>query len=135
MSYQVESFESIDAAMRERLVAAGVRTTGELIQRCGTAEGRAEIAARTGAPAEAILNWVHLADLMRIDGVGRQFAELLEATGVGTMTALRAKHAERLETELRRVNGQKKIAKTTPSAMMLERWIDQARTLPHRVSA
>jgi predicted flap endonuclease-1-like 5' DNA nuclease len=133
MSYQVESFEMIDEAMRQRLVAIGIRTTGELIQRCGTPEGRAEIAKNTGAPAEAVLNWVHLADLMRIDGVGNQFAELLDATGVGTMTALRAKQAGRLETELKRVNSQRKIAKTTPSAMMLERWIDQARTLPHRV--
>jgi len=133
MSYQVESFEMIDEAMRKRLVAIGVRTTGELIHRCGTAEGRADVAESTGAPVEAVLNWVHLADLMRIDGVGNQFAELLDATGVGTMIALRAKQAERLETELRRVNSQLKIAKTTPSAMMLERWIDQARTLPHRV--
>ena len=135
MSYQVDTIDAIGDDSLQRLVEAGVRTTGELLIRCGTGEARSALAERVQVPAQTLLEWAHMADLMRIPGVGRQYAELLDACGVGTVIALRTADAGKLEGRMREVNAERQLAKTTPSSFMLARWIDQARNLPPRILA
>jgi hypothetical protein len=44
-----------------------------------------KLAEESGIDEKRILTWVNLADLMRLNGVGKQFAELLEAAGVDSV--------------------------------------------------
>ncbi len=60
---------------------AGVDTDVDLLERGGTRKGREELALTTGLRPEQILEWVNHADLMRVKGVGAEYADLLEAAG------------------------------------------------------
>ncbi|MFC1835708.1 DUF4332 domain-containing protein, partial [Thermodesulfobacteriota bacterium] len=82
MSYKIEDIEGIGPVYGEKLRAAGIRTTGELLERGHDPKGRKEIAAQTDLDSSQILKWTNLSDLMRITGIGPQFSELLEAAGV-----------------------------------------------------
>ena len=53
-------------------------------------EGRSEA---TGIDGEHILEWVNHVDLMRIDGVGSEYADLLEAAGVDSPAELAQRNA------------------------------------------
>ena len=134
MPYGIEEIESIDPIARQRLLEIGIRTTGELIQVCSTLHGRADVAATCGVDLDRLTGWVHVADLMRIHGVGRQYAELLGASGVGTMAALRRQRPAELAQTVRGINEAKNLAKTTPSPRTIERWVDEARDLPARIN-
>jgi hypothetical protein len=66
--------------------------------------GRKQIAEKTGASERHILGWRNMADLIRVSGVGRQYAELLEASGVDTIKKLRNRNAENLAAKMEEVN-------------------------------
>ena len=57
----------------------------DLLERCITPKGRKELAEATGISSKLILKWANHADLFRINGIGPQFAELLEAAGNTTL--------------------------------------------------
>ena len=77
--------EGIGTVYGEKLAAAGLKTTDDLLARGGTRDGREGIAAETGLTHDQILEWVNHADLYRIDGVGSEYADLLEAAGVDSV--------------------------------------------------
>ena len=81
-----------------------------------------------------ILTWVNHADLIRLNGVGPQFAELLEAAGVDTVRELRTRNAAHLSVRLIEINEAKNIAGTTPSEIQVTAWIEEAKTLDPKVS-
>ena len=68
-----------------------------------------------------------MADLMRVSGIGRQYAELLEASGVDTIKELRNRNAENLAAKMAEINSEKKLAKATPSQSVVEGWVSQAK--------
>lgn len=53
-----------------------------------SANGRQEIGQKTGISAANILEWVNHVDLMRVRGVGEEYADLLEAAGVDSVPEL-----------------------------------------------
>jgi len=128
MSDKIDEIEGIGPAIREKLQAAGIRTTDDLIKLGGTKAGRASLATSSGLSESLLLKWANHADLMRIKGIGGEFAELLEAAGVDTVKELRSRNAENLAAKMAEVNAAKSLTRTVPSAGMLERWIAEAKT-------
>ena len=88
---KISEIEGIGPSYAEKLTAADISTTEKLLKVCGSKKGRAEIAMKTGISESNLLKWSNMADLMRIKGVGKQFAELLEAAGVDTVKELRTR--------------------------------------------
>ena len=84
MGYKIEQIEGIGAVYAEKLQAAGVKTTEDLLEKCAAKKGRIALAEETGISEKLILKWTNHADLFRINGIAGQFAELLEAAGVDT---------------------------------------------------
>lgn len=125
----IETIEGIGAASGQRLRAAGVRSTGALLKRGASARGREELAAATGFTRHQILEWVNRADLMRVRGVGEQYSDLLEASGVDTVNELRTRNAENLLAAIVEINNQKKLVRRVPALSMVRRWITDARQL------
>ena len=134
MSYKIHEVEGIGPAYAEKLSQAGITTTDDLLARCGSAAGRKEVAAASGLSEKLLLNWANKADLMRISGVGPQFAELLEAAGVDTVKELRNRNAENLAATMARVNEEKKLARTSPAATVVEKWVEAARGMEPMIS-
>ena len=90
--------------------------------------------ARNWPRLQLILRWTNHADLFRINGVGPQFAELLEAAGVDTVKEFRHRVAENLQPKLVEVNNEKNICNRVPAVSEVQRMIDQAKELDPRVS-
>jgi predicted flap endonuclease-1-like 5' DNA nuclease len=134
MGYPIEEIEGIGPANREKLAAASIKTTDDLLEKCCAPGGRKEVEASTGIGASQLLKWTNMADLMRVSGIGRQYSELLEAAGVDTVKELRNRNAANLAEKMAEINGEKKLAKTSPSESVVEGWVDQAKTMDPKIS-
>jgi predicted flap endonuclease-1-like 5' DNA nuclease len=134
MAYKIDEIEGIGPSYREKLQSAGINNTDDLLEHCCTPNGRKQIAEKTGLSEKHILGWTNMADLMRVSGVGRQFAELLEAAGVDTIKELRNRNAENLAAQMEEVNREKSLAKTSPAASTIGDWISQAKKTDPKIT-
>ncbi len=129
MAYKVEQIEGIGEVYGEKLNAAGIKTTEELLAKCATPKGRKEMEETTGISGKLILKWANHADLMRINGIAGQFAELLEAAGVDTVKELKHRVPANLQAKLEEVNAEKNLCNRVPAVSEVERMIEQAKEL------
>jgi predicted flap endonuclease-1-like 5' DNA nuclease len=129
MGYKIEQIEGIGAAYAEKLNAAGIKTTEDLLEKCASRKGRLAIAEETGISAKLILKWTNHADLFRINGIAGQFAELLEAAGVDTVKEFRHRVPANLQPKLEAVNAEKNLCNRVPSVTELEKMIAQTKEL------
>ncbi len=129
MGYKIEEIEGIGPAYAEKLAAADITTTDDLLKLCCDAKGRDGISTTTGVSEKVLLTWANKADLMRINGVGSEFSDLLEASGVDTVKELRTRNAANLATKMKEVNDEKHLARVVPSEKTVEGWVEQAGTL------
>ena len=134
MPYKIDEIEGIGPSYAEKLSAANVATTDDLLNLCCTPDGRKTIAAATGLSEKLLLKWSNLADLMRISGIGPQFSELLEGAGVDTVKELRTRNAENLAAKMEEVNNQKKLARTSPPVPTVEKWISVAKDIQPKIT-
>jgi len=134
MSYKIDEIEGIGPAYRAKLAEAGIRSTSELLESCSHAKGRKDVSSRVGLSEKLLLEWSNMADLMRVNGIGPQTAELLEAAGVDTIKELRNRNALNLAIRIRQVNASKKLTKSTPSTSRLESWISEAKSIAPKIS-
>lgn len=114
----------------ENLIAAGVESTDALLAKCAKPAGRAELAEATGISPKLILTWTNHCDLMRINGVGPQFSELLEAAGVDTVKELKHRVPANLQAKLEEVNAEKHLVRRVPAVSEVEKMVEQAKELP-----
>ena len=126
MSYPIDEIEGIGTVNTQKLAAANIATTGDLLEKCGSAKGRQETSDTTGLSTAVLLKWADMADLMRIEGIGRQFGELLKAAGVDTVKELRTRNANNLAETLAETNAQKNLTNALPSASQVQQWIEKA---------
>jgi len=82
-----------------------------------------------------ILKWVNHADLMRLDGVGAEYAELLEAAGVDSCAELAQRNAANLAITFQELDAARpNTVRRVPSETTVAGWIAQAGTLDKVVS-
>ncbi len=134
MSYKIDEIEGIGPKYAADLATAGIKTTDDLLDQCGGATGRKAVAESTGISEKRLLEWANMADLMRISGVGAEFAELLEGSGVDTVKELRHRNAENLAAKMKDVNEIKELTRSVPSASQVTRWIEAAKELEPRIT-
>lgn len=129
MSYKVEQIEGIGEVYGAKLNAAGLKTTDDILAQCATSKGRKDLAEATGVSDKLILKWANHADLMRINGVGGQFAELLEAAGVDTVKELQHRVPANLHAKMVEVNAEKNLVNRVPHLSEIEAMVAQAKEL------
>jgi predicted flap endonuclease-1-like 5' DNA nuclease len=129
----IKDIEGIGPAFAEKLEAAGIKTEEALLAAGGEAKGRADLAAKTGITEKQLLEWVNRADLARIHGIGGQYADLLEASGVDSVPELAQRNAENLHAKMEEVNTAKNLVNRVPSLAEVEKWVAEAKTLPRAV--
>ncbi|UCC55201.1 MAG: DUF4332 domain-containing protein [Gammaproteobacteria bacterium] len=129
MGYKIEEIEGIGPAYAGKLATANISTTDDLLKLCCDANGRKSTAETTGISEGRLLEWVNMADLMRISGIGPEYSELLEAAGVDTVKELRNRNAENLAAKMTETNETKKLTRNVPSDKVVNGWIDQAKSL------
>jgi hypothetical protein len=129
MPYPICVVDGISPGIAKKLLAAKIRTTAKLLQAAGSPSGRKLLAEKTGLDAATILRCANMADRMRIKGVGREAAELLEAAGVDTVRELRYRNPANLADRMKTSMTNAKLARPLPSQKVLARWIEGAKAL------
>lgn len=129
MAYKIVEIEGIGQTYADKLEAAGIKTTDDLLEKCASPKGREKVAEETGISPKLILKWTNHADLFRIRGVAGQFAELLEAAGVDTVKEFRHRVAANLYPKLVETNEAKNLCNRVPSEKEIQKMIDQAKEL------
>ncbi len=131
---KIVDIEGIGPVFAAKLNGAGIRTTDALLQAgCGP-EDRKQLAAATGIADSLILEWVNLADLYRVKGIGRQYSDLLEEAGVDTVVELATRVPEHLLAKMVEVNKAKNLVNKMPGVSQVKGWIAQAKKLPRVVT-
>lgn len=129
MSYKIEEIEGIGPAYADKLSAAEIKTTDDLLGKCADAKGRKTVAESTGVSEGQLLKWANMADLMRVSGIGSEYSELLEAAGVDTVKELRHRNADNLAEKMAEINEEKKLTRAVPSSKVVSDWVEQAKTM------
>ncbi len=131
----ISEIEGIGPEYAAKLAEAGIHTTETLLERGATPRGRTGIEAATGISGKLILEWVNLADLMRIDGVGSEYADLLEAAGVDSPAELAHRNAANLAATFQEIDAARPDwIRRLPSEATVAGWIDQAKAMDRGVS-
>lgn len=131
---KVETIEGVGPALAEKLAAAGITSCEALLEAGATKQGRAEIAQKSGISEQQLLKFVNHCDLMRIKGVGGEYAELLECAGVDSVPELAQRNAANLSAKMAEINEQKKLVRAVPSEKDVAKWVAQAKELPKVVT-
>lgn len=131
---RIDEVEGIGPAYAAKLADAGVATTEALLERGAKPGGRKDLAAATGIGDGQILEWVNHVDLMRINGVGSEYSDLLEAAGVDSPAELAQRNAGNLATTMAEVVAARPgIVRRVPSETEIADWISQSKGLPRVV--
>ena len=130
---KLTSIEGITDAAIGKLAKAQVGSTTTLLARAATAAGRRELAKASGVTEKRLLEWVNRADLVRIVGVGKEYSDLLEASGVDTVPELAKRKPANLLEAMTVVNTKKKLVRQLPTEAKVAGWVAQAKKLPKLV--
>jgi len=133
LSKPIREIEGIGPNYAEKLQNMGINTVQNLLDKGCSRNGRKELAEKANISETLILEWVNMADLFRIEGVGEEYSDLLEEAGVDTVVELSKRIPENLYAKLKEVNEKKKLVRQLPSLDMVKKWIEQAKKLPRKV--
>ena len=134
MIYKIQDIQGIGPAFAEKLIAIGIETVDQLLEKGADPKGRQAIEDATGIDHGRVLTWVNHADLFRVDGIGPQFSELLEASGVDTVKDLRNRNAANLAAKMLEVNEEKHLTRRVPVEKEIQKFIDIAKELEPKVT-
>ena len=129
----IEEIEGIGSTYGKQLKDQGIMITDGLLSSGSTSKDRKRLAEKTGISEKLILEWVNLADLLRIRGVGQEYSDLLEETGVDTVVELARRNPTNLHEKILSVNKKKQLVRKAPSLNQIKDWIEQAKNLPRKV--
>ncbi|MBT8485986.1 MAG: DUF4332 domain-containing protein, partial [Phycisphaerae bacterium] len=105
-----------------------------LLSLCSDAKGRKATAEKAGVSESQLLKWANMADLMRVSGIGGEYAELLKASGVDTIKELRTRNAENLAEKAKQINEAKSLTRVVPSASVISGWISKAKEMEPKIT-
>jgi len=127
---KITRIEGIGHLYGKKMGVHGIRTTDHLLAAGATRQGRKELAEITGISENLILSWVNLADLIRVPGIGEEYSDLLEESGVDTVLELRHRNPANLHAHLIETNERRKLVRRVPSLREVTSWVGHAKKLP-----
>jgi hypothetical protein len=134
MSYPITDIEGIDDDVAAIFKSAGIRSTDRLLEAARTVKGRKSLAEKTGFNEKQLLYWANVADRMRIKGISKEYAELLQAAGVDTVKELKYRNPHNLAKAMADANRKRKLVRLLPSEKVVKRWIENAKLLPLKIT-
>ena len=130
----ITDIEGIGPKYGEALTKVGISTVEELLEQCSSADARAKCAEETGLNVKSLERWVKMSDFFRLTGVKGNEAELLEVSGYSNMSELAAANAADVLAKLKEINEEKSLAPDVPEESVISSWIEQAKTLPAKLT-
>ena len=133
--YDIEEIEGIGKGRGKRLRKLGISTIEQFLDKYHLIGARKELAAELDLEEYVVRKWVSMADLMRIPGVGSQYSELLEASGVHSVSELASQDASSLATKMKQVNkAEHTTVHAVPDSADVSEWISIAKSLPSKIT-
>lgn len=130
---RIADIEGIGYVYARKLAKVGIRSTDALLKQGATVKGRKEIVKASGIGHKLILEWVNLADLYRVKGIGSEYSDLLEEAGVDTVVELGKRDPVKLNAKMEQVNQKKNLVNKMPGVKLVRKWVRQAKKLPRVV--
>nr|WP_086939890.1 DUF4332 domain-containing protein [Thaumasiovibrio occultus] len=125
--------EGIGETYASKLVAIGISSIEDLLDKGAKPADRKQIAEQSGVSGKLVLKWLNRADLSRIKGISTQYADLLEFSGVDTVPELAQRNAANLALKMKEVNEERGLVRQLPAETKVQDWIDQAKQLPRAI--
>lgn len=125
----VETIEGIGTGFGKKLRADGIETTEQLLEACATADGIDRVCKCVDLDENTVRNWGTMADLVRIKGLGGQWAELMWRAGVKNVQDLARQEIEPLRARFREVNEKEHRVAELPGENRVRGFIEQAKAL------
>ena len=122
----IEKIEGIGEGFGSRLRADGIDTTEKLLDVCRTDDGVATVCQCVDLDENTVRNWATMADLMRINGLGGQWAELMWRAGVKSVQDLATRDVAPLRARFREVNEAEHRVAELPGEKRVTRFNDEA---------
>ncbi|MFO8173619.1 MAG: DUF4332 domain-containing protein [Longimicrobiales bacterium] len=123
---KLTTIEGIGESLAKKLKGGGIGSTNRLLEKGATKKGRMEISQLTGIDEKRVLKFVNHADLMRVKGIGGEYAEILEAAGVDSVPELSRRNPANLAAAMADVNASKKLVRAVPTEKRVADWVQQA---------
>tara|TARA_R110001592_G_scaffold363321_1_gene683778 strand:+ start:45234 stop:45641 length:408 start_codon:yes stop_codon:yes gene_type:complete len=127
MVTKLSEIEGIGSFYAKKLVSCGLMTQDQLLDVGSTPLGRKTIAEESGISPKLILSWLNRADLARVKGVGSDYADLLEHSGIDTVPELAQRNPSNLYQKMTEANETKKLVRNVPSENQIADWVEQAK--------
>lgn len=125
-NHDIEDIEGIGQVYGERLRRLGVHTTARL-----TYEDTGSLAERMELPRKTVEQWKHMAELIKVNGIGPQYAEALVRAGIEGIAELKrrsaAKIAEQVNSYLETLDTN--VLGTKITEKRVEGWQEKARPM------
>jgi Domain of unknown function (DUF4332) len=134
MSYPIGDIDCLQPELVDRLRSVGIRTSDKLLDAAMSLRGRKLLAEKTGIDEKSLLRLANQIDRMRVKGVGRDYAKLLQIVGVDTVRELGYRNPKRLAEAMAEANAKRKLVRVLPSEGTVKRWIEHAKKLPLKIS-
>ena len=131
--YEIEEIEGIGKGYGKQLRAIGINRTGDLIDKCSSPEDIRPIAETMKLEDWVIRSWTSMADLCRVKGIGGQFAELLDFSGIHSVQQLATANAAGLLAKMKETNDKELRVEKLPDIDMVRTWIEYSRDLEPRM--
>ena len=126
---KIIDIEGIGPYYAKKLNSIGIKTTDSLLKHGLTPGGKENISKKTGIPYKLIQEWVNIADLVRIKGIGEEYSDLIEEAGVKSAAELAGRDPDILFKQLIEVNENKRLVRKPPPLQAVKDWIEQARII------
>ena len=130
----LSQIEGIGKKYAAKLEKEGIASFETLLKKGCKKNDRKKLAKAAGVSEKLILKWVNRADLSRIQGIGTQYADLLEASGFDTVPELAKRKPENLAEKMVEVNNKKNLVRRPPGLARVTNWTAQAKKLPKVIS-
>lgn len=129
MAHKIVEIKGMSPEIEAKLAGQHITTTDELVDQTKTPQQRAALAKQLNIPSSDLTELINRADLMRLKGVGREMANLLEECGVDSIKELQHRKADHLHEKLKEANDAKKITHHAPTLAQVEEWINEAKSM------
>lgn len=124
-------FEDIGSRDVNKLARVGIKTPMGLLKKGYTPDLRKKLAQETGISEKKLLDWIRFADLLRVEGIGLEYADLLREIGIDSSEALAIQNAKSLAERLKSSSKASGHAYRLPGLKQIMRAIKSASKVKH----
>ena len=133
MTHKIGEIKDLDPGMQAKLEQAHIHTVEDLLNATNTPQQRTALSKQLNVASSQMTDWINRADLMRLKGVGKEMANLLEESGVDSCKELQHRKPDKLQAKLKEINDAKHLTHHAPTMAQVEEWITESSTFAHQV--